>query len=115
MTHPQGTITAEHGGTSYRLEMNFGVLADLEDRYGDDFQSIMNGEVAPKIKMMIDAVLLSLIEGTPDLEEEEARKVARKITSPSIFADLLTSAFPDAEVQMGKTAPGNPKRPKRAA
>lgn len=113
MSHAKGVIKFEFDGKDYPAEMNMGVMADLEDEFGDVFQQVIIGRKPPTLKMILRAVELSLVEAAPDIGDEQSRLVSRKSASAELFVKLITAAFPDAEVQGTKS--GNAKRPKRAA
>lgn len=113
MTHPKGTVTVEHDGSTYTLEMNFGVLADLEAEFADDFMPMLDGTKNPSIKFIVRICELSLLEGCEDMDEGTAKRIARRVTSQTLFGELVKAAFPDAKIEDEK--PGKAKGPKRAA
>ena len=110
MSDPRGIVTVDHGGRSYRLEMNFGVLGDLETEFGKEFTDVLNG-AAPSINIVLRAIALALIEGEPGLDAAEAARVARRLSSAKLMARLMDTAFSDSEA----AASGNVKGPKRGA
>ena len=111
MADPRGLMKIEHNGKTYTLEMNFGVLADLEDRHGESFEAMTGGDKPLRMRLVVDTVCLSLMEGTPDLDEAEARRIARKVASVDVFTALVKQAFPDATVEQA----GNGAGPQKAA
>jgi hypothetical protein len=112
MAHARGTVTAEHEGKTYRLDFNFGVLADLEDEFGTLFGEIMAGTRQPTMRFVLRAVEMAMIEADPSLRTEAAA-IARRIASVTLFASMTKAAFPDAEVEVGDE--GNGVKPRSAA
>ena len=113
MANVKGTVTVDYKGDTLTLEMNFGVLGDLEAEFGDDFTSMVTGKKDPSVAFVLRVVSMSLREGEPDIDENKAKFITRKITSLSLFSELLAAAFPDADFKSAEM--GNGKRPKRAA
>jgi hypothetical protein len=116
MTNPRGKITASYDGVEYALEMNWGVIADMQEAYqsdnGNAFDDMINGRGSPSFPMILRIVLACLCEANPDLDQTKAKLLSRKITNQDLFSKLLKSAFPDATVEENS---GNGRKPKQAA
>ena len=115
MADPRGSLTVMAGGKNYRLWLGMSVLADLQDKHGQDvLQQLEQPADAgdgwlPPMRILVDLFMLSLERyHSDDAEKYLASDIIAE--NPDAFQDLIAAAFPDQ-----KPASGNAKRPKRAA
>ena len=116
MSHAQGKVTVTVDGRDFILFVGMSVLADLQAKHGQDvLERLDRPEGAPESWMPDLAVVTDLFMGA--LQRYHADEADRWLVDDIIAenADALTQlmggSFPDAP----KAAPGNVKRPKKAA
>lgn len=117
MTNARGKSSVEYDGKTYPIELNMGVLADLQDHDTEAFNGLLKGK-DPEIRFIMKAFEFSLIEANEEMTPEQAARLARKVATFDAFSSLFNAAFPDPGPDAGpglETKPGNGKRPKRAA
>ena len=116
MTDPRGSFTVSAGGKDYRLWLGMSVLADLQDKHGQDVLQRIDPPAdagpnwMPPLRILIDLFLFALQRHHAD---EASEYLVDEILSENAdaFQGLMGAAFPDQTE--GKS--GNAKRPKRAA
>lgn len=116
MSGARGDFTVKANGKKYKLWLGLSVLADLQEKHGQDaLQRLETPEEAgpkwvPPLAVMVDVFLGALQRYHAD---EADRYLVDDILAqnPGVFAGLMAAAFPD---QKGAEA-GNGRKPKRAA
>jgi len=112
MTNPTGTKVMKVGGKPYRLHLGMSVLADLQEQFGDDFESLLSppkGGKMPKLRVIQDVFMAALQRYHAD---EADRWLVDDIIAENAdaFATLLTSSFPDAGEAKGDGESGKKKK-----
>ena len=115
MSDPRGSFTVTAGGKDYRLWLGMSVLADLQDKHGQDVLQQLDPPAGagedwlPPLRILVDLFLFALQRHHAD--EASAYLVDEILAeNGNAFEDLMGAAFPDQ-----KPASGNAKRSKRAA
>lgn len=102
-----GTLHHSFDGKDYRLRLTWGVLADLQDEYGDDFLSRLEPAEgkAPPLRLMIGIVAKALVKGERMAPAEAEDLADDMLTSdPDIVPRLMQGAFPAAVGNGGQAA-----------
>lgn len=127
MADVTGTVYAEGNGARYPLRLTLRAVAALQGEFGMDvLERMQKLDVATfDFNIIVRVIELSLGAANPSLEPKDVCRIADEIGSFELFAEVLAGLFPDAENGTeddaggdrvdGKAAPGNGKRPKRAA
>lgn len=111
----RGALIVTAGGKEYKLWLGMSVLADLQDKHGQDVLQKLdppaNADASwlPPMRVLVDLFLFALERHHADdanvyLVDEIMAENA------NVFADLMATAFPDQVSQSG-----NGQRPKRKA
>lgn len=114
MTNPKGEITMQAGGKAYRLHLGMSGLGDLQERFGEKFDAVLEGAMDGKLPSlkMVHAIIATALERHhgEDVKSGAARWIADDIMAenPDALPALLRAAFPDVE-------DGEPKKAKAAA
>lgn len=116
MADPRGSFTVSAGGKDYRLWLGMSVLADLQDKHGQDVLQQLEPPAdagpnwLPPIRIMVDLFMFALQRHHG--EEADQYLVDEILAENSdAFQGLMGAAFPDQP----KAASGNGRKPKRAA
>lgn len=121
MAHPAGSVSLKANDKEYRLHLGMSVLADIQDKHGQDVLSRLEPpEGAPKDWMPELGIVVDILLGA--LQRHHADEADRWLVddlihqNPDGFDKLMEAAFPDsAPGEKTTSKPGNRKRPKRAA
>lgn len=115
-----GQSTVEVDGKTYRLHLGFIGLARLQERHGQDVFERLSppddaGENwAPPLAIIKDIVAESFRRfHADDIDADEYLIDEVLAQAPTLFADLLSAAFPETKAPDG--GQGNGKRPKARA
>lgn len=118
MTDVTGAYRAKLGGKEYTFWVGWSVLAELQERHGQDaLERLDPPKGAPETWLPPMAVLLDLMVGAlrrfhsgEVSDQVEARYLVDDLiaANPGLPFRILQAAFPEAK-------PGNGKRPKRGA
>jgi hypothetical protein len=119
MADVRGEFVVTADGKEYRLHLGFSGLADLQEKFGDDFLSKLDppegaGEVwMPPLRIVVGVILVALRRYHPELAGDEARYAADAIlaTDRGVLQQFLAASFP----QSSQGASGNGERPKAVA
>ena len=116
MADPRGQFTVNAGGNTYKLWLGMSVLADLQDKHGQDVLQRLDppadaGEGwLPPLRILVDLFLFALQRYHAN--EADEYLVDEILTeNADAFEGLMAAAFPD----QAKAKTGNAKRPKRVA
>jgi hypothetical protein len=102
-TNPQGTVTMQVDGATYRLHFGMSVAADIQARFGEAFDDLISGRVKdgalPDFKM-VHAMLAGA------LERYHADKACDRFfvddliaQNPTALTDLVIGSSPDASAE----------------
>lgn len=112
MTDPRGALKVTAGGNEYTLWLGMSVLADLQDKHGNDVLNQVDAPAdaganwLPPLRIVVDLLLGALQRYHPDADKYTVDEIMAD--APDVFERLMAAAFPDPQG-------GNAKRPKRAA
>lgn len=116
MTHVQGKLTVTAGGKSYTLFVGMSVLADLQAKHGLDVLDRLDPPEGAGPTWVPDLSIVSdLFLGA--LQRYHAQDADRWLAddiiaeNADVLPKLMGNSFPDVP----EGAPGNGKRPKKAA
>lgn len=115
MSDPRGQFTVNSGGKSYTLWLGMSVLADLQDKHGQDVLQQLDPPAGagdgwlPPLRILVDLFLFALQrhhadDADPYLVDEILAE------NGNAFEGLMGAAFPQQQAKSG-----NAKRPKRVA
>jgi len=118
MTDPRGLLKARADGVEYSLWFGMSGVAEMQAKHGQDvflrLDPPHDGDEKwlPDFGIVGDVFMIALQRFHPDLEAG-GKYVADSLfrENPLLIRNLLQTAFPDQQAP----APGNRKRPKRAA
>ena len=115
MADPRGQFTVTVGGKPYKLWLGMSVLADLQDKHGQDVLQRLDppadaGEGwLPPLRVLVDLFLFALQRHHAD-EADEYLVDELLSENADAFQGLMAAAFPQQQAKSG-----NAKRPKRVA
>jgi hypothetical protein len=113
MADPTGILRVTVNGAEYKLHLGWSVLAELQDRHGQDFlMQVSPPDGAPENWLPPLRIVVDVIEGALQRyhPEEASRWLADDILAncPGVLGRLMATAFPEQKE-------GNGKKPKAAA
>lgn len=110
MSEVTGTVHEVFANKSYDLRLTMGSIGLLQDKYGNNIAGLLDGTAGeiPNFSALVTLVSVSLQKGS-GLDAETADGLADEMLTKDIgLAErIITAAFP--------SAPGNAKKPKKAA
>lgn len=117
MANPQGTLKVTAGGNEYTLFLGMSVLADMQDKYGQDVLDKLDPPAGasenwmPDLKIVSDLFKMSLQRHHADVAD---RWLVDDIIAENgdALQRLTGASLPDAP--SGKSS-GNVKRPRKTA
>ncbi len=111
MANPTGAKMMKAGGKEYRLHLGMSVLADLQEKFGDDFDNLLTppeGGKMPKLRVIQDVFMAALQRHHADVAD---RWLVDDIIAENAdaFTSLLSTSFPDAKEAEGDGKAGKKK------
>lgn len=119
MTDPRGALTVQSGGKSYTLWLGMSVIAGLQGKHGQDVLQRLEPPAGapatwmPDLGIVVDLFQLALQRYHPDADCYLVDEILAE--NAGALQSLLAAAFPQQGSDRGGKAPGNAKRPGRAA
>lgn len=103
MANPTGELKVTAGGKEYRLHLGMSALAEIQERFGAEFEAILVPSEAgklPSFRVMHAIILAALQRYHGDAAD---RWLADDIMAENqdALADLLVAAFPNPEAGDG--------------
>jgi hypothetical protein len=111
MSNPQGIVSMQVDGASYRLHLGMSVMAEVQEKYGKHFDDLMDGtlEGMPNLWMLHAMFSGALRRFHPDKAENIEFVDDLIAQNKDALATLITGASPEPSAE-GKAPVKRPSR-----
>jgi hypothetical protein len=111
MANPKGELRVKARGKEYRLHLGMSVLADLQEKFGDDLDKVFSQPSDGKLPDLRNTITVFMAALQRYHSEEADRWLVDDIITENqnSFAELVSATFPDAGE--AKDSPKGKKKP----